>query len=200
MANLRDQSTHNDPANGKDKNPLPATFIDPAGTGAALDQAKDTAKSLLNQAKTTAGDAYDKVAEKATSTIEEKKAGLTGSLTSVADSIRQVGDNIGKTSDQTSVTEYSAQYARTAAEKLESVARYFDTRDLKAIARDTENFARRNPAIFLGGAFALGILAARFFKSSPTPSVGHGAVAPDHQLAAGAGASTPESRPTSETF
>jgi hypothetical protein len=31
---------------------------------------------------------------------------------------------------------------------------------------DVEQFARRSPALFLGGAFALGVLAARFVKSS----------------------------------
>jgi hypothetical protein len=29
-----------------------------------------------------------------------------------------------------------------------------------------EDFARRNPAVFLGGAFALGLVGARFIKSS----------------------------------
>ena len=30
---------------------------------------------------------------------------------------------------------------------------------------DAENWARRNPALVLGGAFALGLLASRFLKS-----------------------------------
>ena len=30
---------------------------------------------------------------------------------------------------------------------------------------DAEDWARRNPALFLGGAFALGLLASRFLKS-----------------------------------
>jgi len=199
MANLTDQQK-NDRANGKDKNVMPGAFTDQGGAGGALDQAKDTANTLLSQAKTTAGDAYNTVAEKATTTIEEKKAGFTGSLTSVADSIRQVGDNLGNTADQNSVTQYSSQYARTAADKLESAARYFEARDLRAIARDAEDYARRNPAVFIGTAFALGVLAARFFKSSPTPSIGQGAITPDHQLAAGAMAAGSESRPRSETF
>ena len=54
------------------------------------------------------------------------------------------------------------------------------------MARDAESYARRNPAVFLGSAFVLGILAARFFKSSPVPQVGHGAVARNHELEEGA--------------
>lgn len=186
MANQDNRSTQSNPSNGKDKDPMPMAFSEKRDAGNGVEKAKDTGSStLLSQAKSTAGEAYDKVAEKATSTIEEKKADLTGGLTSVADSIRQVGNNLNQSTDSGAVTEYSKQYANTAAEKLESVARYFDNKDLKAIARDAESFARRNPAIFLGGAFALGILAARFFKSSPTPSIGQGSTAPDHQLTEG---------------
>jgi ElaB/YqjD/DUF883 family membrane-anchored ribosome-binding protein len=200
MANQDNRSTQNNPANGKDTDPMPVVFSDKNDAGNGVENTKDTASSLLSQAKSTAGEAYDKVAEKATSTIEEKKAGLTGSLTSVADSIRQVGDNLNRSTDTGAVTEYSKQYANTAAEKLESVARYFDNKDLKAIARDAESFARRNPAIFLGGAFALGILAARFFKSSPTPSIGQGATAPDHQLTEGTFAAGQSGGPRGETY
>lgn len=155
--------------------------------GDGIEKAKDTARTLLDQAKSTAGDAYESVAEKATHTLEEKKAGLTGGLMSVADSIRQVGNNLNQAPDKTPVADYSARYAQTAAQKLEDVARYFDTKDLRSVGRDVEMYARRNPAVFIGGAFALGLLAARFLKSSPTPSIGYGATAPDHQLTPGTG-------------
>jgi ElaB/YqjD/DUF883 family membrane-anchored ribosome-binding protein len=132
---------------------------------------KNAGNALLEQAKSTAGDAYGKISEKANTALDEKKAGLTGGLSSVADSIRTAADSLGKNADQNHVTRYSAQYANTAAQKLEQTANYFENNDLKAMARDAENFARRNPAIFLGGAFVLGVLAARFFKSSPVPSL-----------------------------
>jgi hypothetical protein len=181
MANQRNESTQNNPANGRDMNPGMANMGSGTGEG-GIEKAKDTAKTLIDQAKSTAGDAYETVAEKATSTIEEKKAGFAGGLTSVAESVRRVGDNLNQSGEQTPVAEYTARYAQTAAQKLEDVARYVDTKDLRSVARDVEGYARRNPAVFLGGAFALGVLAARFFKSSPTPSIGYGMTAPDHQL------------------
>ena len=181
MANQNNESTQNKPANGKDINPAFGN-IDSVTGGGGIEKAKDTARTLVDQAKSAAGDAYESVAEKATSTIEEKKAGFTGGLTSVADSIRKVGDDLNQAGEKTPVSEYTARYSQTAAQKLEDVAHYFETKDLRSVARDLEGYARRNPAVFLGGAFALGILAARFFKSSPTPSVGYGMAAPDRQL------------------
>jgi len=38
------------------------------------------------------------------------------------------------------------------------------------MARDLESFARRNPALFIGAAFGVGFLVARFLKSTPPES------------------------------
>ena len=100
-------------------------------------------KELLDQAKSTANEAYDKFAEKATSTIEEQKTGLAGGLTSVAASFRKTGDSLSSGQGQNQVTEYTAHYAKTAADKLEGVARYFENSDMKTMARDAESYARR---------------------------------------------------------
>jgi hypothetical protein len=121
---------------------------------------------FLDQAKSTASEAYDKVSERTRSSIEDKKAGMTGGLKSVADSIRVAGNELSKVNETTTITDYSARYAAMAADKLEGVAEYFDERDLRTIGQDVENYARRNPMIFVGAAFGLGLLAARFLKSS----------------------------------
>lgn len=123
--------------------------------------------TLLSQAKSAAGDVYETVADKASSAIEEQKAGLSGKLTGVADTVRRLSGTLHETEKDNPVSSYAAQYTDTAVEKIESMANYFDRADLKEITRDIESYARRNPAIFLGSAFALGIMAARFLKSSP---------------------------------
>ena len=161
MPNQRNEPTTERLADHRELMPVPPSIT------ADADDVKRAGERLLEQAKSTAGEAYDRVAEKANSTLDEKKAGLTGGLSSVADSIRTAVGSLERTTDQSHVTRYSAQYAKTAAQKLEQTARYFESNDLKAMARDAENFARRNPAVFFGGAFVLGVLGARFFKSSP---------------------------------
>jgi|GEM_PF-4211874 len=141
----------------------------------AVDKAKETAGSLLDQAKSTAKDAYESATEKAGTTVKEYKAGLTDSLSGVADTVRRVSGTISQGETQNPVTNYAAQYSETAAKKLEDVAHYFERSDLRVMARDAETYARRNPAIFLGGAFVLGVLAARFIKSTPPPQLAAGA-------------------------
>lgn len=124
------------------------------------------ATGLMDQFKTTAGDAYDTAATKATEKIEEQKSNLSSGLSNVAGSIRKLGDNLTESDTPDGITKIAAEYSGTAADKIEQVAQYFDQHDLNAMYRDAQNFARRNPAVILGGAFALGFLAARFLKSS----------------------------------
>jgi hypothetical protein len=134
-----------------------------SGTGGA---ATATAKSFIDQAKETAGQAYDAVTDKAATKLDQQKSTLTESLTTVADSVRQVGNNLGSSRTESGLAEAAAKYTNTAAQKLEDVAGYFENRNVREMARDLEGFARRNPAVFLGAAFGLGFLAARFLKST----------------------------------
>lgn len=126
-------------------------------------------KDVLNQAKESttqvASQAYGIAAKKATSAIEEQKTTLAQGLTSVADNIRQLGENL-KGDEQTSpIASVTAKYSDSIAGQVEQLSRYLEGKDLREMATDVERFARRNPAVFLGGAFVVGLLAARFLKT-----------------------------------
>jgi ElaB/YqjD/DUF883 family membrane-anchored ribosome-binding protein len=127
---------------------------------------KTSATDLLQHAKETANDSYEAVATKAKSSLEQRKGEFSAGLKTVADSVRQIGGQLKNAPENNPVTDLTSQYTGKAAGALEQVANYFERKDLRAIMRDTEDFARRNPAVFFGTAFALGLLAARFLKSS----------------------------------
>jgi hypothetical protein len=159
------------------------------GDSLSLDSAKETARGLIDQAKSGAGQAYGVAADKATSVIEEKKVDLASGLGTVAETIRQVGSTLRETDEQTGITNTAAQYGDSLAQQIEKVSQYFERSDVRVMMRDVETFARRNPAVFIGGAFAVGLLAARFLKSSnPNPNssrrLSGGRVANDHLLKA----------------
>ena len=162
------------------------------GTGAAT----ATARSFIDQAKETAGQAYEAVTDKAATKLDEQKSTLKSGLTTVADSVRQVSQNLGSSKTDSGLAEAAAKYTGTAAQKLEDVAGYFEKKNVRDMARDLEGFARRNPAVFFGAAFGLGILVARFLKStSPNyDSSGRGrefaAADTGHQLPAASTAKT----------
>jgi hypothetical protein len=97
----------------------------------------------------------------ATSQIAARKDQAAQGLSAVSSSMRQMGDNL-RQNDQTSGY---AQYVDQAAEQVDRFSGYLQRHDARDIMADAEDWARRNPALVLGGAFALGLLASRFLKS-----------------------------------
>lgn len=59
-----------------------------------------------------------------------------------------------------------AKYVESFSERIERAADYVDHFEPQKLAQDTTRFARERPAWFFGGAFMLGLAAARFLKSS----------------------------------
>jgi hypothetical protein len=59
-----------------------------------------------------------------------------------------------------------SRYILQAADQVDNLAAFLNNRDVGDLLQEVEGFARRQPAVFVGGAFALGVLGARFLKSS----------------------------------
>ena len=141
------------------------------GTGgfpraASTTDISDTSNGLLQKFRSTAGDAYDSATSKATEKLEEQKSNLSSGLSTIAGNIRNLGDNLSGAGSEDKIARITSDFSNAAAQKIERAAQYFDRHDINEMYRDVENVARRNPALFLGGAFALGFLAARFLKSA----------------------------------
>ena len=135
------------------------------GNQGASSAAKDTIEKVKESAATIAGQATEQVKEKAASVIDNQKSTLASGITNVADSIRQVGENLGGSEDN-QVAAIAGKYSGNLADQVEKFSSYIDEREIRELVKDVEQFARRNPLLFVGGAFALGVLAARFLKSS----------------------------------
>jgi hypothetical protein len=129
-----------------------------AGTGGgAREQVRQAKDKVVDQARTTLRDARERAGSSFTDTKRQ-----------AADRIGGVGSALHRTSE-TLRGEDQARFADVAdnvARQIDRVADYLRDSDGQAIARDIESLARRQPALVFAGAFAIGILAARFFKSS----------------------------------
>lgn len=123
-------------------------------------------ESVTETVGKAATEAAGQAKDKAVSLIGEQKANLATGINSVADSIRQIGENLRNDGGSNQIASLAGKYGDTVAGQVEKFSHYVEGSDLKEVARDVEKFARRNPALFVGGAFALGVLAARFLKSS----------------------------------
>jgi ElaB/YqjD/DUF883 family membrane-anchored ribosome-binding protein len=103
------------------------------------------------------------VRDSATSQLSSQKERATEGLGSLARAVRQSTQSLRDNQQDT-----VAQYVEQAADRIEEFSSRLRERDLNDLLRDADQFARRQPAVFIGAAFVVGVLAARFLKSSRT--------------------------------
>jgi F0F1-type ATP synthase membrane subunit b/b' len=139
----------------------------------AVDQVQQKASQAADQVQDKAGQVADQARQQATTQLASQKERATGGLGTVAHAMRETGDHL-RDQDQDTI----AGYADQAADQIERLADYLRHRNVNELIGDAQDFARRQPALFLTGAFALGVLGARFLKSS-SPSQGTGSRYPD---------------------
>jgi len=135
------------------------------GAGAAVRQtaseAKEAAGQVAGQAKEAVGQVAGQAREQVSSRLSGQKAQAAQSLGGVAQALRLTGQQL-REQDQAGVTVYIDR----VASQVERFSSYIEQHDVGELVGEVEHFARRQPALFLGGAFVLGLLGARFLKSS----------------------------------
>lgn len=118
---------------------------------------KEKANEVLNKTKPM----VDEANRQAKSALSEQKNAAVDQLSGLARVLRQSSDQL-RQQDQGAFASYSQQ----VADQIDHMSGYLRERDLEDLMYDAKDFARRQPELFIGGAFTLGLLAARFLKSS----------------------------------
>jgi ElaB/YqjD/DUF883 family membrane-anchored ribosome-binding protein len=104
-----------------------------------------------------------RVREKASTQLSAQKDRATEGLGSAAQAVKQSTNQLREQRHET-----IAHYVEQAADQLDRFANRLKDKNVGEIVDDAQRFARRQPALFVGGAFAVGLLGSRFFKSSST--------------------------------
>jgi hypothetical protein len=103
--------------------------------------------------------------QQARSMVNSRKENAAEQLDDIAQAFRETGNQL-RNQDNEAI----ARYTDSMADQVERFADYLHSGDYSRFISDAERLARRQPELFLGGAFTLGLLAARFFKSSSPQS------------------------------
>lgn len=93
--------------------------------------------------------------------LDDQKARASDTLGSLAGAVRGMTQPL-RDSGQTNI----ADYVNNAADGIERWAGSLKQQNVNDALRAAQQFARRQPALFIGAAFTAGMLAARFLKSS----------------------------------
>ncbi len=131
------------------------------------DKVKTAAEDTVQQARQKAEEYAGMAQERAIEAARSQKAQAAEGLGSVASAFRETGQHL-RSQDQGPVANTVAQYTDRVAEQVDRFAQQLRHKDVNELISDVEDMARQQPAIFLGGAFAAGLLLARFLKSSGT--------------------------------
>lgn len=122
----------------------------------AQEKVSETASVAKEQAKRAA----TQVTEQAKTTVDTRMSEVANELGSVANAVRQTSYEVAGESETV------ARYGERIAEHLEGVSSYLNEKGVEDVLTDLQEFARRQPAVFLGGAFMLGMVVGRFVRSS----------------------------------
>jgi len=115
---------------------------------------------VRNKAEETASTLVDQAQQVASAQANSQMTRAASLLDGVAQSLYETGTNMRDQQPQI------ASVADQAASRVEGFSSYLRDHDMNDVVRDAESYARREPLVFLGAAFAAGFIAARFLKAS----------------------------------
>jgi hypothetical protein len=131
---------------------------------------KNQGHADMGQVQEQAGQMLQSAREQATSQLSSQKERAVGSLGTLASVLHDAGRQ-ARDQDQATV----AQYVDVVADQVDSLATALKDQDLNQLIMSTGQFARRQPALFLAAAFAVGFAGARLLKSAaPQQGGGYG--------------------------
>lgn len=128
----------------------------------------ETAEVAQQKVSATAADAKEQITRKAAQVGEQAKSTVDTRMNEVAHELGSVAEAVRQTTQEVSGDENAvvARYGERLAGQIEGISSYLNNNGVEEVLDDLQNFARRQPAMFLGGAFMLGIVVGRFLRSS----------------------------------
>lgn len=130
-----------------------------AGSSVAA-EAKESVRSAVDKLRSGREQAFEEAKSKVREAAEAQRqraaeavGGMAGALHRAADDLKSENESMGR-------------YTNMAAERLDEVASYLRDTDWNSVIDGAEDFARRQPYWFIGGAMAAGFLVARTIKNA----------------------------------
>lgn len=129
-----------------------------------------------NEPQTTLQEATESTSHAVGQVADSTRTALVGQADQqrfrAADSADQVAGAIRRVSGELQTEQPGiASIVDTAAQQTERIGRYLRETDTEQILSGVQDFARRQPLVFFGGAFVLGLAAARFIKAGTSQPV-----------------------------
>jgi hypothetical protein len=119
---------------------------------------KDAARNVERQIRSSGEQAYDTVKTEAERLAVERRNGAASYAHDIADAFESASNTLQERGRDT-----AARLAHRAAEELGALGQRVEGQDVSSLLHSVEDFARRRPGLFLGGAFLLSFALVRYF-------------------------------------
>jgi hypothetical protein len=138
-------------------------------------KASDLTDSVTRAAKDNASQLGDAALDMASSAKDKVEAAVTERKSIGADYIGSIAQATGRAAHEFEAElPQAAHYIRQASEQIQGVADTVRQRDVRELVGEVQDFAKRQPTLFFGGAVVLGFAALRFLKSTAPKTAGNG--------------------------
>ncbi len=124
------------------------------GVGQGVGQATDVVRERVSPIA-------EQVTDQASAVAQQQMSSAAEGLDSAAGAVNAVGDRL-RDSDLGALS----QYTDLAAEQIEKAAAWLRTTTPEEIARNVEDFAKKQPELFAAAAVALGLIGLRFLRGA----------------------------------
>jgi hypothetical protein len=159
------QSTHPASASTTSSSPGPSSGHGPNAAEGTRKGVADAATELGRDVTREAGNVMAEARHTVEARVSTTKDRAAEGLDTFARALHKTGEHL-KTDEQEMVSAYVGR----AADQVSRLSSYLQSRTVGQVIGDVEGIARREPALFVGGAFVAGILGGRFLKSSAARS------------------------------
>lgn len=130
------------------------------GEEGRMHEAREKTREVMHEARERTSEVMSRAGDRARTQFESQKTRAAHSLSAVAEALRDSGQQL-RDRNEAGV----APVMDRAADGVDRLSSFLNSRNVDDMMRDVQTFARRRPEVFLGAFFTLGVLAARFMKA-----------------------------------
>lgn len=127
-----------------------------------LDEGRDRARHLLDEGRQKARELSHEAGDKVRTRADDQKDRVSDGMRSIAEALRRGSEQLPQERHE------FQPMLNNVAGRVDRVSEYLDQHDVDMLTGEVRRVARDHTPLFLGGAFALGLIGARFLKSSGT--------------------------------
>jgi hypothetical protein len=134
------------------------------------DTVQQQVSQVVDQAVSQTADTVVQVKEQASSVFVDQRDRATAALSGLADALRETGRTLAQKAESADGAQAPATaiapFIEEIADRLSQSSEFLKEKDVSQLISEAENLARKQPMLFVGALFGVGLVGARLLKGT----------------------------------